>query len=111
MIKFSAKMKVISLTDKEIKKKDGGTFAFTEVRLEQGGKYNTVIVARLDSEARGELTPGSVYELDLGINSFETTDGRVFNNFIIKDIVDKVEPCKTPVTKPQPTEFGDDIPF
>lgn len=111
MIKFSAKMKVVSLTDKEAKKKDGGTFAFTEVRLEQGGKYNTVIVARLDSEARGELTAGSTYDLDLGINSFETSDGRVFNNFVIKDIVDKVEANKPAAEKPKTMEIGDDIPF
>lgn len=110
MIKFSAKMKVLSLEEKSIKKRDGGTFEFTEAKLEQGTKYKTIIMARVYDDAVAKLKVGKVADMDLGITSTEAADGRIFNNFVVTDVLDAED---VPEKKqPEPVPFaGDDLPF
>ena len=108
MIKFSAKMKVLSVEEKSIKKRDGGTFDFTEAKLEQGTKYKTIIMARVYDDAVAKLKVGTVADMDLGITSTETADGRIFNNFVVTDVIDAEEVKEKP--KMVPFE-GDELPF
>ena len=108
MIKFSAKMKVLSLEEKSIKKRDGGTFDFTEAKLEQGTKYKTIIMARVYDDAVAKLKVGTVADMDLGITSTEAADGRIFNNFVVTDVIDTEEVKEKP--KMVPFE-GDELPF
>lgn len=108
MIKFSAKMKVLSVEEKSIKKRDGGTFDFTEAKLEQGTKYKTVIMARVYDDAVTKLKIGTVADMDLGITSTEAADGRIFNNFVVTDVIDAQEVKEKP--KMVPFE-GDELPF
>ena len=110
MIKFSAKMKVLALEKKSIKKRDGGTFDFTEAKLEQGTKYKTIIMARVYDEVIAKLKVGAVADMDLGITSAEAADGRVFNNFVVTDVLDAEDvPEKN---QPEPVPFvGDELPF
>lgn len=108
MIKFSAKMKVLSVEEKSIKKRDGGTFDFTEAKLEQGTKYKTIIMARVYDDAVAKLKVGAVADMDLGITSTEAADGRIFNNFVVTDVIDAEEVKEKP--KMVPFE-GDELPF
>ena len=108
MIKFSAKMKVLSVEEKSIKKRDGGTFDFTEAKLEQGTKYKTIIMARVYDDAVAKLKVGAVADMDLGITSTEAADGRIFNNFVVTDVIDAEEVKEKP--KIVPFE-GDELPF
>ena len=110
MIKFSAKMKVLSLEEKSIKKRDGGTFEFTEAKLEQGTKYKTFIMARVYDEVVAKLKVGTVADMDLGITSAEAADGRIFNNFVVTDVLGAEETSEEKL--PEPTPFvGDELPF
>ena len=110
MIKFSAKMKVLSLEEKSLKKRDGGTFNFTEAKLEQGAKYKTVIMARVYDDVVAKLKVGTVADMDLGITSSEAAGGRIFNNFVVTDVIETAEAKKEP--KPEPVPFeGDVLPF
>lgn len=108
MIKFSAKMKVLSVEEKSIKKRDGGTFDFTEAKLEQGTKHKTIIMARVYDDAVAKLKVGTVADMDLGITSTEAAGGRIFNNFVVTDVIDAEEVKEKP--KMVPFE-GDELPF
>lgn len=110
MIKFSAKMKVLSLEKKSVRKRDGGTFDFTEAKLEQGTKYKTVIMARVYDDAVAKLNVGTVADMDLGITSTEAAGGRIFNNFVVTDVIETTETTKTVDPEPVPFE-GDELPF
>lgn len=110
MIKFSAKMKVLSLEKKSIKKRDGGTFDFTEAKLEQGTKYKTIIMARVYDDAVAKLKVGTVADMDLGITSAEAAGGRIFNNFVVTDVLDAEDVSEE--KQPEPVPFvGDELPF
>lgn len=108
MIKFSAKMKVLSVEEKSIKKRDGGTFDFTEAKLEQGTKHKTIIMARVYDDAVAKLKVGTVADMDLGITSTEAAGGRIFNNFVVTDVIGAEEVKEKP--KMVPFE-GDELPF
>lgn len=110
MIKFSAKLKPLSIEQKSIKKRDGGMFNFTEVRLEHGTKYKTLLVARATDEVAPSIKIGKIQDMDIGISSNEGSDGRVFNNFVITDILPDEE---VPTTESEPAArvVGDDLPF
>lgn len=101
-------MKVLSVEEKSIKKRDGGTFDFTEAKLEQGTKYKTIIMARVYDDAVAKLKVGAVADMDLGITSTEAADGRIFNNFVVTDVIDAEEVKEKP--KIVPFE-GDELPF
>ena len=110
MIKFSSKMKVLSLEKKSIKKRDGGTFDFTEAKLEQGTKYKTIIMARVYDDAVAKLKVGTVADMDLGITSAEAADGRIFNNFVVTDVLGAEDAPEE--KQPEPVPFaGDELPF
>ena len=110
MIKFSAKMKVLSLEEKSIKKRDGGTFDFTEAKLEQGTKYKTIIMARVYDDAVAKLKVGKVVDMDLGITSAEASDGRIFNNFVVTDVLGAEDAPEEKQPKPVSID-GDELPF
>lgn len=112
MIKFNAELTVKKIENKSIRKKDGGTFEFTEVTLEQPGKRPTLLVARANDEVAPSLREGLKASFDLSITSFTTQDGRIFNNFLVTfvDVKEPVEPFETALKQPT-VEMGDDIPF
>lgn len=83
MIKFTTELTVKKVETKTIKKRDGGDFTFTEATLEQGGKKPVTILARVSDELVSELQTGKKQSMDIGITSFTTNDGRVFNNFLV----------------------------
>lgn len=108
MIKFTAQTTLVSLEDKKIAKKDGGEFAFTEATLKGNDKNKTLIKARCPEGFLDE-TPLQKDEkglATLGLTSYETPEGRVFNNFILLDFV---RPPKQQSFKTE--DVGDEIPF
>lgn len=112
MIKFTAELTVKKIEEKSVKKRDGGMFNFTEVTLEKGGKFPTVIQARAQEDIVGDIKLGMKANFDLGITSFTTQDGRVFNNFQITLVEAKQpkEPLETAL-KSESIDYSDDIPF
>lgn len=116
MIKFSAELTVKKIENKAVRKRDGGTFEFTEVTLEQAGKRPTLLVARASEEVLPVLREGLKGEFEIGITSFTMNDGRTFNNFLVtffdskEDTKEQVQPLETAL-KDIPDDFGDDIPF
>lgn len=110
MIKFNAELTVKKIENKSVRKRDGGTFDFTEVTLEQKGKRPTIIVARANDDVVATLREGLKANFDLAITSFTSQDGRTFNNFLITfaDVKQPVQPLETALREP---DVGDDIPF
>lgn len=109
MIKFSAKLKVKNITDKSVKKRDGGDFKFTEVELEAAGKKPTTLLARAMDEVIPLLRLGQTMDMDIAISSFTASDGRVFNNFLITNVIENDEPAT--VAQTAAADTFDDIPF
>ena len=112
MIKISGKFLAKKVEQKSIKKRDGGTFEFQEVTLEHVAKKPTTIVARVSDKVVEEFVEGSKYELDIVITSWESDTGKIWNNFVIMDVID-VEHGNT---KPQSTtadyaDVDDELPF
>jgi len=111
MIKFNAELTVKKVENKSIRKRDGGTFDFTEATLEQAGKRPTIIVARVDDAIVADIRQGLKADMELGVTSFTTQDGRTFNNFLLLNVSVKqpIEPLETAMI---PDSYdGDDIPF
>lgn len=87
MIKFEATLKVDSMEDKSVPKRDGDTFDFTEVVLSTADKYPVSLVARLSNGTQKELIKtGGTYPFTIGITSYKRQDGRIWNNFIVDSI-------------------------
>lgn len=105
MIKFSAKFKVLNIENKSVQKKDGGTFNFVEVTLEEGTKKKTQLVARLGEDLH--VKAGDVADMDILVTSHDY-NGRIFNSFLITDVLEKFEP--QPIPKVQHLD-SDEIPF
>ena len=88
MIKISGKFLAKKVEQKSIKKRDGGTFDFQEVTLEHVAKKPTLIVARVSDKVVEGFVEGSKYELDIAITSWESDTGKIWNNFVIMDVID-----------------------
>lgn len=87
MIKFEATLKVDTIEDKSVPKRDGDTFEFTEVVLSNADKYPVSIVARLANATQKELIKtGRTYPFTIGIASYKRQDGRIWNNFIVDSV-------------------------
>lgn len=111
MIKFTTELTVKKVETKTIKKRDGGDFTFTEATLEQGGKKPVTILARVSDELVPELQTGKKQSMDIGITSFTTSDGRVFNNFLVTFVdAPKEEPAVKRSSEPQASDV-DELPF
>lgn len=112
MIKFSGKFVAKKVEQKSIKKRDGGTFEFQEVTLEHVAKKPTTIVARVSDKIVEGFVEGSKYELDIVITSWESDTGKIWNNFVIMDVID-VEHGAVQQTQSAPASDydGDEIPF
>lgn len=106
MIKFAAKLKVLKIENKSVQKRDGGTFDFVEAILEDNGKKKTQLVARVDNEVH--IRAGQVADMTILVTSHEY-NGRIFNSFVITDVLDDVAQPSAPQSYTQ--DAGDDIPF
>ena len=110
MLKISGKFVAKKVEEKSVKKRDGGTFDFKEVTLEYVAKKPTTIVARVSDKVVEEFVEGSKYELDIAITSWETDTGRIWNNFVIMDVVD-VEHTNAKSNEANYVAVDDDLPF
>lgn len=112
MIKISGKFLAKKVEQKSVKKRDGGTFEFQEVTLEHVAKKPTTIVARVSDKVVEEFVEGSKYELDIVITSWESDAGKVWNNFVVMDVID-VEHGNSAQQQATPSydSADDDIPF
>lgn len=109
MIKISGKFLAKKVEQKSVKKRDGGTFDFQEVTLEHVAKKPTLIVARVSDKVVEEFVEGSKYELDIAITSWESDTGKIWNNFVIMDVID-VEHGAVKQTQSAPVnDYDDDI--
>lgn len=112
MINISGKFLAKKVEQKSVKKRDGGTFDFTEVTLEQVAKKPTTIVARVSDKVVEEFVEGSKYELDIVITSWESDTGKIWNNFLVMDVVDVEHGNNAPQQAvPSYDSADDDIPF
>lgn len=87
MITFTKEFKVEEVTEKSITKRDGTPFEFTEVLLSEGDKRKTYIVARVKDEAKDLMRKGSKLPLEIEITSWKRDDGKVWNNFVVKNVL------------------------
>lgn len=110
MIKISGKFLAKKVEEKSLKKRDGGTFDFKEVTLEHVAKKPTTIVARVSDKVEEEFVEGSKYELDIVITSWESDSGKIWNNFVVMDVID-VEHSASKPQAPAPDYGDDEIPF
>ena len=113
MIKISGKFLAKKVEQKSVKKRDGGTFDFQEVTLEHVAKKPTLIVARVSDKVVEEFVEGSKYELDIAITSWESDTGKIWNNFVIVDVID-VEHGAVQQTQSNTTDYDvmeDELPF
>jgi len=110
MIKISGKFLAKKVEEKSLKKRDGGTFDFKEVTLEHVAKKPTTIVARVSDKVVEEFVEGSKYELDIVITSWESDSGKIWNNFVVMDVID-VEHGASKQQAPAPDYGDDEIPF
>jgi hypothetical protein len=112
MIKVSGKFLAKKVEQKSIKKRDGGTFDFTEVVLEQVAKKPTTIVARVSDKVVDEIIEGSKCELDIVITSWESDTGKIWNNFVIMDVIDVEHGAVQQAQSAPVSDYADDdIPF
>ena len=115
MIKVTGKFLATKVEQKSVAKRTGGNFDFTEVTLEQVTKNPTTIVARVSDKVVEGFVEGSKYELDIVITSWKSDAGKIWNNFVIMEVID-VEHCGQPQKAAAPAPAGnnfddDDIPF
>ena len=113
MIKISGKFLAKKVEQKSVKKRDGGTFDFQEVTLEHVAKKPTLIVAKKKKKVVEEIVEGSKYELDIAITSWESDTGKIWNNFVIMDVID-VEHGAVQQTQSNTTDYDvmeDELPF
>ena len=107
MITFDAEVKVLEKAKQSVPRKDGkGTFDFTEVKLETTDKKPTLLIARL-ADKDMDVDIEETYKMRFCINSFTTSTGKVFNNFVVLAFQTIGIPNEEPV---EPFEY-DDLPF
>lgn len=112
MIKISGKFLAKKVEQKSVKKRDGGTFDFTEITLENVAKKPTTIVARVSDKISEEFVEGSKYELDIVITSWESDTGKIWNNFVIMDVIDVEHGAVQQAQSAPANDYdGDEIPF
>lgn len=93
MIKFEAKVKVLSVENKTLKTSSGNDFSFTEaVVIDLDEKRPTKMVVRLGTYVEeGSVKTGKTYDAIFLITHNEGRDGRIWNNFILSAIKEKPE--------------------
>lgn len=106
MITFVKEFTVEDITTKTINKRDGTPFTFTEATLVDGVKKKTYIVARVYDDMVSELQRGSKQNLEIEITSWKRDDGKIWNNFVVKNVLGVNKPAETAA----PWD-GDPIPF
>lgn len=124
MIKFEAKVKVLSVEKKTLKTSSGNDFSFTEVLVvDKDERRPTKMTTRLGSFIEeGTVKAGQELDAVFLIMSNEGRDGRIWNNFILssvkeipKDIPDIVNQIGKEKTNSDVLEeaqaFMDDLPF
>lgn len=87
MIKFNQTFKVLKIEDKSITKRDGTPYEFTEAVLEEGDKKKTYLVARVKDGVASSLHEGEKQNLQIEITSWKRDDGKIWNNFVVREVV------------------------
>lgn len=90
MITFTKEFTVENIATKTISKRDGTPFTFTEATLVEGVKKKTYIVARVYDDVVSDLRRGQKQNLEIEITSWKRDDGKIWNNFLVKSVVDGV---------------------
>lgn len=90
MITFTKEFTVENIAAKTISKRDGTPFTFTEATLVEGVKKKTYIVARVYDDVVSDLRRGQKQNLEIEITSWKRDDGKIWNNFLVKSVVDGV---------------------
>lgn len=124
MIKFEAKVKVLSVEKKTLKTSSGNDFSFTEVLVvDKDERRPTKMTTRLGSFIEeGAVKAGQELDAVFLIMSNEGRDGRIWNNFIlssIKEIPKEIPAVVNQIGKEKTNEdvlneaqaFMDDLPF
>ena len=124
MIKFEAKVKVLSVEKKTLKTSSGNDFSFTEVLVvDMDERRPTKMTTRLGSFVEeGAVHPGQELDAVFLIMHNEGRDGRIWNNFIlssIKEIPKDIPTIVNQIGKEKTNEdvlneaqaFMDDLPF
>lgn len=88
MIKFEAKVKVLSVEKKTLKTSSGNDFSFTEVLVvDKDERRPTKMTTRLGSFIEeGAVKAGQELDAVFLIMSNEGRDGRIWNNFILSSV-------------------------
>ena len=95
MITFVKEFTVEDITTKTINKRDGTPFTFTEATLVDGVKRKTYIVARVYDDMVSELQRGAKQNLEIEITSWKRDDGKIWNNFVVKNVLGGNKPAET----------------
>ena len=120
MIKFEAKVKVLSVEKKTLKTSSGNDFSFTEVLVvDKDERRPTKMTTRLGSFIEeGAVKAGQELDAVFLIMSNEGRDGRIWNNFILSSIkeipavVNQIGKEKTnEEVLDEAQKFMDDLPF
>lgn len=104
MITFTKEMKVEKVEEKTITKRDGEPFEFTEALLSEGDKRKTYLVARVKDDIKDLIREGSKLPMEIEITSWKRDDGKVWNNFVVKNVQNGAGKWDT-------MNQGDEIPF
>lgn len=91
MIKFEAKVKVLSVEKKTLKTSSGNDFSFTEaVVIDLDERRPTKMAARLGQFVEEDsIKVGQTLEGSFIIMHNEGRDGRIWNNFILSSVKEK----------------------
>lgn len=91
MIKFDAKVKVLSVENKTLKTSSGSDFSFTEaVVVDLDERRPTKMVVRLGSFIEeGSIKAGQTLDANFLIMHNDGRDGRIWNNFILSHVREK----------------------
>lgn len=91
MIKFDAKVKVLSVEKKTLKTSSGNDFSFTEaVVVDLDEKKPTKMVSRLGSFIEEDsIKAGQTLDATFLITHNDGRDGRIWNNFILASVKEK----------------------
>lgn len=108
MITFTKEFTVEDIAKKTINKRDGTPFTFTEATLVEGVKKKTYIVARVYDDVVPSLQRGAKQNLEIEITSWKRDDGKVWNNFVVKNVLGANKPAEH---APFYTHDDGEIPF
>lgn len=124
MIKFEAKVKVLSVQKKTLKTSSGNDFSFTEAVVEDTDERKpTKMVVRLGSFVEEDsIRTGNLYDAIFLITHNEGRDGRIWNNFILSSVKEKPQSVPAEVENigkektnadvlDEAQVFMDDLPF